>query len=183
AEPSGEGGGGALILVGEILRAHGMRGEVAVRVLSENPRRFQAGARLLVGDGEEATAKRVAEARAGSSGMIVRFEGDSDRNEAERLRGALLFVPASELPELDEDSFWPHELVGLAVFGPAGEPIGTLREVVAREGQDLWEIETPAGPVLLPAARELVRSVDTSAGTVVIDPPEGLLGPLQEAER
>lgn len=158
------------VLVGEVLRPHGIRGEVLVRVHSEDPRRFAAGATLAVGP----DPWQVRAARPHPSGAIVRFEGVGDRNEAEELRGALIFAPAPEGPAPEPDSFWEHQIVGLEVRDVGGRVLGHITRVLARREQDLWEVQTPAERVLMPAARAIVRSVDLGSGTVVIDPPPGL---------
>ncbi|MEX0789536.1 MAG: ribosome maturation factor RimM [Actinomycetota bacterium] len=164
------------LLVGRVVKPHGLRGEVLVRVLSDNPSRFAAGAELLLGpDLESARPVPIVSSRDHKGALLVFFEGYHSLEEAEPLREWLLFVDASEVDDLnDEDAFWEHEVVGLEVVHSDGRVLGRLAEVFSRPAQDLWSIETGSGEVLFPAARELVVSVDLEAGKVVIDPPEGL---------
>ena len=116
----------------------------------------------------------VATSRSHHGRMLLRFEQTSTLEEAEALRDRSIFVGTDSLDELAEDEFWEHELVGLAVVDTSGAVIGTLAEVIDRPAQDLWSISTPGGDVLFPAARELIVSVDTEKGEIVIDPPVGL---------
>ncbi|MGH2706124.1 MAG: ribosome maturation factor RimM [Actinomycetota bacterium] len=161
-------------MVGEILRPHGVRGEVAIKTHTENPERFAVGARLLVGtDPGEAAAMEVASSRGGRR-PIVRFAGVEDRNAAEGLRGRLVFVAAAEMPAPGQDAYWPHQLAGLTVADAAGRPLGTLTGVVPGSEHDLWEVDTGHGVVRVPAVREIVRSVDLEAGVVTVEPPVGL---------
>lgn len=107
--------------------------------------------------------------------MIVRFEGTSDRPGAEALRGTDLFVQPSDIPELEEGEFWPDDLIGLAAVDPAGEPLGTVVDVVYGP-QDRLVVETPAGArVEVPFMSDLVS--DPEDGKIVIDPPGGLFDP------
>jgi len=164
------------ILVGEILKAHGIRGEVLVRSLSENPARFAPGSRLLVGAGPaDGTVMVVAASRPQPpEKLLVAFEGTSDRNRAEDLRGARIFAPPGDLPVLPEDAFWERDLVGLAVVDAGGRPLGVVSAVLSRAEQDLWEVDSSEGKVLLPAAKGIVVSVDLARRRVVVDPPAGL---------
>jgi len=175
--PSGTPGGRPeTLLVGEIMKPHGVRGEVVVRSLSENPARFQPGSRLLVGkDVEDAVEMVVGGMRPQQPGqLLVVFDGVPDRTAAEALRGRRIFADAADLPELPDDAFWERDLVGLPVVDVEGAALGVISAVVSRTEQDLWEVQTPSGPVLLPAAKGIVVSVDLKARRVTVDPPAGL---------
>jgi 16S rRNA processing protein RimM len=163
------------VLVGRVVKPHGLLGEVLIKVLSENPSRFDAGAQLLVGkDPSSADLREVASSRVHQDRLLLQFEDSASLEDAELLRDLLIFVEKDALEELSEGEFWEHELVGLAVVHRNGRPLGTVAEVIDRPGQDLWSIRTQSGDVLFPAAEPLVVSVDLEAGTIVIDPPEGL---------
>jgi 16S rRNA processing protein RimM len=163
------------LLVGEILRAHGIRGEVAVRPLTENPDRFRPGARLAVGpEPDQAREMVVASVRTHQGRLLVAFDPPLDRTAAEALRGERVFAPAGDLPEAPEGAFWERDLVGLAVVDTTGRPLGVVTGVLGRAEQDLWEIDTPGGAVLLPAAKDLVVVVDLAARRLTVDPPAGL---------
>lgn len=164
------------LLVGRIVKPHGLRGEVLVRGLSDNPDRFAAGAELEWGpDLESAEPITVVSSRDHKGALLVFFEGIHSMEEAEPLRDWLLFVDAAQVDDLeDEDAFWEHEVIGLDVVDTEGRTLGKVAEVMTRPAQDLWSIDTDSGEVLFPAAKELVVSVDLDAGKVVIDPPEGL---------
>lgn len=166
------------VLVGEVLKAHGIRGEVVVRPYSENPARFQPGTRLLVeGHPGELQAMVVASARPQQPGrLLIGFDPPMDRTQAEALRGLRIFAAPEDLPALPEDTYWEHELVGLSVVDVQGRSLGTLTGVLARVEQDLWQVDTPTGPVLLPAAKGMVISVDLGTRRVTVDPPAGLFG-------
>lgn len=162
--------------MGRIGKPHGVRGEVVVENLSEEPNRFAPGARLLVGPDIEAIRElRVERSRPDRGRLLVKFEGVDDREGAEGLRGNLAFVPVSSLGPLDEDSFWEHQLAGIQVFDRRGRLLGRISRVLPRPEQDLWELETDGSTILVPAAKQIVASVDLEANRIVIDPPPGLL--------
>lgn len=151
------------LLVGRITRAHGLRGEVVVQLLSsEADVRLAAGAELRTASGR---ALRVASARPHQARWIVGLDGVASREAAEALRGAELYGEA-----LDDvaDALWVHELVGTAVVDTAGTPRGTIAAVVSNPADDLLELDSGA---LVPVT--FVVGWDDHR-RVVIDPPEGL---------
>jgi 16S rRNA processing protein RimM len=159
-----------MLLAGEVGKPHGLAGEVFVVRISDDPHRFEAGSRLHRADG---TVLTIATARPHSARFLVRFEGVDTREAAESLRGPL-YVPGTETRDLDDDEFWHADLVGCSVT-VGGAEVGTVTGVVTGSVQDLLEIDTPRGPRLIPMVKEIVTGVDTTARTVHLDPPEGLL--------
>lgn len=159
------------MLAGQIGKPHGTAGDVYVVRISDDPHRFEPGARLLHEDGRELLVESAREHR---DRFLVRFEGVASRSDAEALRGAL-FVPADEARDLDEGEFWVHELEGFAVVLDDGHEVGTLRRVDPGAAQDLLVIETPTGERLVPYVAEIVVGVNKETRTITIDPPAGLL--------
>ena len=162
------------IVVGRIAKAHGVIGEVAVLVLSEVPDRFADGAALWLEDGRELT---VSSSRRHGQRLLVRFRQISDRAAADELRGRLLVVPESMLPELPDDSYWPHELEGCEVVTDAGRSLGTLVEVVANPANDLWVAKDGASETMVPAIRDVIVSVDLAERRVVVREVPGITAP------
>ncbi|MBB6173055.1 16S rRNA processing protein RimM [Nocardiopsis mwathae] len=164
------------LVVGRIGRAHGIRGDVAVDVRTDDPaERFAAGVKLLT-DPDAAGPLTIRSVRTHSGRLLVRFEGIADRNAAEELRGVALLVDSEDIPPLDDpDEFHDHELIGLRVVTAEGGDVGVVDDIL-HNAQDVLVIKDAAGEeVLVPFVRELVPEVDTGAGRLVIDPPPGLL--------
>jgi 16S rRNA processing protein RimM len=160
-----------LLLAGHIGRPHGIHGEVHVVRISDDSSRFQPGAELIHANGRRLT---VESSRAHGDRMLVRFAGIETRSEAEGLRGEL-YVSPSQLRDLGEDEFWPHDLAGCEVVLASGESVGSVDRVEPGAAQDLLVVKTPGGPRLIPAVKAIVVEVDVAARRVTIDPPEGLL--------
>lgn len=162
------------IVAGYVRRAHGIRGEVIVRSLSDDPERFAVGARL---ETDEVPSRElvVIGSRSHAHGHLLRFEGVADRTTAEQLKGVSLTIAPSERRTLEDDEFWPDQLIGLDVIDESGHPLGTVVDVVLAEAQDRLVVETPdEGRVEVPFVSALVGEVDVPANTVVVTPPEGL---------
>ncbi|HUB23676.1 MAG TPA: ribosome maturation factor RimM [Streptosporangiaceae bacterium] len=173
------------VIVGRIGRPHGIRGEVVVGVRTDEPDlRFAVGATLGAGptpEGENPPGQlRVSSTRWHSGQLLVAFAGITDRTAAAELTGSWLTVDASQLPASpDPDEFRDHELIGLSVRTAAGQTVGVVTDVL-HYGQDLLVVRDPGGQEhLVPFVKAIVPEVDVAAGTLVIDPPPGLLDPAQ----
>lgn len=168
------------VTVGRIGRPHGVRGDVVVGVRTDEPElRFAVGSRLDT-DPADAGPLTVAAVRWHSGGLIVRFAGVRDRDEAAALRGTWLTVDSGTLaaPE-DPDEFRDHDLIGLSVKTTAGTIVGEVADVL-HYGQDVLAIHPSGGvpeEILVPFVKAIVTEVDMTAGILVIDPPPGLLNP------
>ena len=163
-------------MVGRIGRPHGVRGEATVEVRTDDPdARFRVGVALRT-DPADRGPLTITGARWHRDVLLLAFEGYDSREEVEALRDTLLEVPVDELPELeDPDSWYDHQLVGLAARLPDGSPLGEVT-AVRHEGADLLVVRRPdGGELLVPFVRAMVPTVDVDGGFVVVDPPEGLL--------
>jgi 16S rRNA processing protein RimM len=169
------------VVVGRIAKAHGITGELAVEVRTDEPDlRFapDATVRARLRDGT-LRPLTVASTRPHTDRLLVRFAEVLTRDVAETLRGALLLVDVAELPPPeDPDEFYPHELEGLAAQLADGTPVGTVSDVVPGPGGDLLVLALADGrEALVPFVRAIVPEVDVPGRRVVLDPPEGLLEP------
>ncbi len=168
-------GDGELVVVGRVVKAHGIRGEVVVEVLSDVPGRLDAGVSVLLGG----RAVTVRTSRPHQGRLLLTFDGVADRTAAEQLRGR---PPEAERIDLDDtDAYFVHELVGLPVRAADGRVLGTVQAAVELPdvaGYDLLEVARDDGATwLLPAVDEYVEVVEDPDGRalVVVDPPAGLL--------
>src|SRR5215470_7780645 len=153
ARPGGLAGGGRAacwrameesLVVGRILRPHGLRGELSVEVRTDDPeQRFAVGS-VLGTDPAEAGPLTVAASRWHSGRLLVSFAGVADRTQAESLRGAWLTVDAADIPvPEDPNEFHDHQLTGLTMVTVSGKLVGTVTDVL-HHGQALLAV-APAG--------------------------------------
>ncbi|SDR98768.1 ribosome maturation factor RimM [Microlunatus soli] len=161
------------ITVGAIGRAHGVRGEVAVILRTDEPERRLAPGQVLRGDnGGTFTVVRTREHQ---GRWLVTFTELGDRTAAEAARGVQLVadVPPDERPG-DDEEYYDRQLVGLTAIVD-GESYGSVRAVLHLPAQDLLEIATADGVRLVPFVSELVPEVDLENSRLVINPVAGLL--------
>ena len=158
--------------VGVITGAHGLRGEVRVHPETDEPSRFAAltEVRLAGPEGEELPAT-IAEVRVHGRGLLVRFEGVRDRDQAEALKGWEIRIQRRMALPLAEGEFFIADIIGLVVVTVGGQPVGRVTEVLRTGANDVYV--TPRA--LIPATKEIVKRIDLQAGRIVIEPMEGLL--------
>jgi 16S rRNA processing protein RimM len=169
------------LVVGRIGKAHGIRGEVTVEVRTDDPdERFGEGATLTT-DPPERGPLTVEHSWWHSGRLVMKLVGIDDRNAAEALRDTLVVVDSDDLEPIDDPDEWrDHELEGLRVELTDGDIVGELRELLHLPGQDVLVVARPDGrEVLVPFVKAFVPVVDVPAGTVVIDPPPGLLDEVE----
>jgi 16S rRNA processing protein RimM len=163
-----------LLIVGQIVRPHGLRGEVIVDVRTDEPeQRFREGAVLVAGP----STLTVTSARPHLGRLIVTFREVPDRAAAEMVRGQVLEVDSDsvEAPE-DPEEFHDHQLVGLSVEDTTGVTIGVIRRVEHAPASDLLVVPLADGRTgYIPFVRQIVPTVDLAGGKVIVDPPAGLL--------
>ncbi len=169
------------LVVGHLAKAHGTRGEVLVRLLTDEPEQvFEPGSRVILGntEGELGAAPLEVEmeaSRAYRKGWLLKLAGIGDRTGAQELAGRYVLVPTEERGELAEGEYYYHQLLGLEVETVDGRDVGRVREVYETEPHHMLEVKGPSGVHLVPFRKALVKELDLEAARLVIDPPEGLL--------
>jgi 16S rRNA processing protein RimM len=162
------------VQVARIGKPHGIRGEVTVQVLTDAPEdRFVPGTELLV-EPARLGPLTVESARWNKDILLLAFEQVVDRNQAELLRGAQLFIDTENAQDDDDDAWYEHELVGLeARVGQ--QVVGKITGLNTMPAQDLLIIEAIAGQeILVPFVTEIVPEVNVAGGYVLLTPPNGL---------
>jgi 16S rRNA processing protein RimM len=173
------------IIVGRVRKAHGIRGEVVVEVITDEPDAvFASGRRVFAGTATGDLAPNRLELHIGSTrpfneGLLVGFAEVPDRNAAETWRGRYLLLPVGELPPPDENEVYLHELVGMRVELSDGQPVGTVEEIFELPHGLAIDVRRAAPreaeTVMLLYDDRTVASVDKTERVIVVTPAEGLL--------
>lgn len=176
-------------IVGRVRKAHGIRGEVAVELLTDAPEAiFASGRRVFAGtvDGDPAPPPGmprgappqellVRGARPHGEALLVTFAEIPDRTAAELWRDRYLLVPVDEIAAPGEGEVFLHDLVGLRAVTEGGDALGEVTGFYELPHQIVLELRTPRGDGLIPFVDEMVLGVDVAAGTVTVRLPDGLL--------
>ena len=162
-----------LLTVARIVRAHGLRGEVALDLRTDAPDERLAVGTVLVTEPASAGPLTVARTRVQHDRWFVTFAEASDRTAAEALRGVDLL--AEEDASDDEDAWYPHELAGLRAEHVDGRVVGEVVGLEHAPAHDVLVVrETDGARTLVPFVRAIVPEVDLAGGRVVLTPPDGL---------
>lgn len=171
------------LVVGRVVKAHGLAGELVVDVRTDDPQiRFSPGNHLRLkpsrgGVDSAARECEVESSRPHGVRMLVRLVGVVDRDGADLLRGNLFIVDSADLPPItDPDEFYDHQLEGLTVRTVDGAEVGSVTEVLHTAAGELLSVRTATGAeVLVPFVSAIVLSVSLPSAVIEIDPPDGLL--------
>lgn len=165
---------GDLVLMGYVSRAFGIKGGVAVKLINENSLALAVGkAVTLKGQGLSWQTLFISEL---IDQNRIFFAGIDNRNKAEALKGAELWIERSDLPPLDDDEFYLTDLMGAQVLDSTSVLLGTIVGFSSNTAQTLFEMKTTAGTIVaIPAIKPIVQKIDVAQKLVVIDPPMGLL--------
>lgn len=168
----------ALIVVGRVRKPHGLKGELAIFPLSDEPDRALTSGQavsVLTLAGDVVETVEVESVRGHHRERLLRFRGHSSRDDVEHYRGRFLAVPRDSLPELDDGEVYQQDLVGFSVRDLAGEPLGIVSAVYDLPAGLTIEVQGPKREFLLPFRGEYVRETDTALRRLVVEVPEGLL--------
>ena len=152
------------IALAAVAGAHGVKGELRLKLFTDRADKLPQYQRLFVGGVE----RRLLSVRDGGNTAVVRFDGVADRLAAEALRGSLVEVDRSALPPLEAGEYYHADLIGLRAFDAAGEAVGTVVAVENYGAGDLLEIEDPSGRRSLIPFRDGIA--DLEDGRILVDP-------------
>jgi 16S rRNA processing protein RimM len=168
------------VVVGVVTGVHGLRGDVSVQNRSDNPDRWAPGGTVLREDGAAFT---IEASRRHGRRLIVKFAEIADRSAAEDLRGSVLVVPESWLPDLADEEWWAYQLEGCEMRTASGRLLGIVKEVIPNPANDLWvAVDEDGNETLVPALADILIEVDVDGRTIVVRDVPGLTAPDEAPE-
>ncbi|HEX2882613.1 MAG TPA: ribosome maturation factor RimM [Polyangiaceae bacterium] len=164
-----------LLDVGWVLKAHGLKGELCVRLHWPDSTSLEHAKALQLSKGQRTQVFQIVATRKVPEAVLVTLQGVSDRNTAELWRGAQVCVDRAELPGLEPDEYYLADLVGAKVSAPDGE-VGVVVELVFYPSVECLVIETPSGQrVEQPILEQWLEHIDAKQRTVRLNSREGLI--------
>ncbi|MHB8174883.1 MAG: ribosome maturation factor RimM [Nitrospirota bacterium] len=189
------------VVVGIVLKTVGLKGEVKIKPLTDNPERYRAGATVWAEPGK-AEGTRGAEGgrarltrRAGAGlpapsaavpltvksvrdagrDLAVFFEEVGTVEEAEGLRGKELFVPESEVPPLPEGEYYQFQVLGLEVYTSGGRLLGKVGDIIEAGGKDVYVVKGAGKEYLIPVIDDAIERIDVRGGRITLRPMKGYI--------
>ena len=163
------------VLIGKIVGVHGLKGTNKFKSYAESLSVFYPGQSILIRDNRNReTSVELDWIKSHTGTPLISFKGVTDRDRAEALIGAELFIPETELPELDEDSYYWFELIGIEVYNTEEEYLGRITSIFPTGSNDVYVVKNKTNEVLIPALESVVIDIDLELKRMRVDLPEGL---------
>lgn len=166
------------LVLGEILRPHGVRGEVRMRIITDYPERLHDLESLHLGkspDDPNIESIQLNSVRFHKNYALLTVNGITDRNQADTLRGKTVMVRMEDAVPLEDGEYYLFELIGLKVMVDDNE-IGKIKEVLQTGANDVYIVDGPRyGEILVPAHDETILDLDFDKSIIRMTLPEGLL--------
>jgi 16S rRNA processing protein RimM len=157
------------VALGFLRRTHGIHGELVMDILTDFPERLRPNRPVYLG--EEHTPHRLGSVRLADKTMLVSIKGFTNPEDASRFRNTYIYIRAESLPDLPEDAYYHHELIGIAVLDESGNPLGELKEIIETGANDVYVVRNEAGKEhLIPAIAGVVLNVDIDRQEMIVRP-------------
>jgi 16S rRNA processing protein RimM len=166
------------LVIGQVTKPHGVQGEVRVMVLTDVPARFQWLEKVYIGRSDstvEPEQVNVESVRFHKDMALLKLAEYPTREDVEKLRQMMVYVPASEAIPLDEGEYFLYELEGLTVKTDEGENLGSLVEVVETKANNVFVVRGTKGEILLPDIPDVILDIDFEVGEMVVKLMEGMV--------
>lgn len=162
------------ITVGQIIKPHGVRGEVAVEILTDFPGRFALLEEVYL-DEDNPRPVPLESVRFHKGRALLKLGGWDDRTAAETLRNEMILVPIDEAMPLDPDQYYQEDLIGLEVWTTDDEYLGDVADILETGANDVFIVHGDRGEILLPAIEDVVQWIDLEENRMVVELMEGLI--------
>ena len=163
------------VLIGKIVGVHGLKGTNKFKSYAESLSVFYPGQSILIRDNRNReTSVELDWIKSHTGTPLISFKGVTDRDRAEALIGAELFIPETELPELDEDTYYWFELIGIEVYNTQEDYLGRITSIFPTGSNDVYVVKDKTKEVLIPALESVVIDIDLELKRMRVDLPEGL---------
>lgn len=164
------------IIIGRITKPHGVRGAVKVEPITDDPNRFSLLEQVHIGtEDKPGDAVDIERVQFQNKLIILTLATVSSREAADVLRGKYLHIPADQALDLPDGSSYIYDLIGLEVYTNKNEFVGTVKDFQEYPANDMFVIENNEREYLIPDVPDIVEDVDLDAGTIIINPIDGLL--------
>ena len=166
----------ACFYLGKIVSKHSFKGEVLVKLDTDEPEIYEQMESVFVSRGNSLVPFFIASCRLHKTNLLrIKFEDVSDEAGAQALVGSELYLPLELLPKLEGNKFYYHEVIGFRLMDRTHGDIGTILGVNDSAAQALFEAEKDGKMLLIPVNDDIILKVDREAKTIHVDTPEGLV--------
>jgi 16S rRNA processing protein RimM len=169
------------ITIGQISRVHGVKGEMVVVPLTDNPQRFFELEKIFVFKDEKVTQFKVEKVRTDPKSkrhkerVLLKLKGVESPEAAKKIVGSFLEIEKEDLIELPEGRYFIFDIIGMKVVTTEEKELGRVKEVISLPANDVWVVQGGEKEYDIPAIKEVVKEIDLEKKVMIIEPKEGLL--------
>lgn len=169
------------ITIGQIFKVRGLKGEMVVVSLTDDPKRFSALGKVLVSKDEKITEFEVEKVRIGletkklPKKVLLKLKGVESPEEAKKLVGCFVEIEKDQLIQLEEGRYFVFDIIGLKVITTKNEEVGAIKEVISLPANDVYVVQGEKKEFDIPALKEIVKKIDLEKKLMIIEPKKGLL--------
>jgi 16S rRNA processing protein RimM len=166
------------VVIGQVRRPHGIRGEVRVEILTDYPERVVQRDYLYLAhpqSPDDVERYPLEAVRPHKGILLIKLGRIDDRDAAEELRGMLVQVPLAEAVPLEEDEYYHFQLIGTDVETETGEWLGRVADVLETGAHDVYVVRGPRGEILLPAVEDVILELDIEEKKMTVHLLPGML--------
>lgn len=161
------------IQIGKIVNTQGIRGEIKIIPLTDDPKRYEDLTKVYVeGEVGEFEIERVWYKK---NFVILKFKNYNNINEVLNFKNRFILIHEEDAVQLPEDTYFIHQIIGLKVYHFNGNEIGEIIDVIQPGGNDVYVVKNSKKDILIPAIKEVVKEINIDEGKVIIDPIEGMI--------
>jgi len=161
--------------IGKIVNVHGLRGEIRVMPITDDPSRFDLLDSIEVFNNSTSQTYQLKNIRPHKTLLVIQLEGVEDRNAAEALVGSVIKVPRSQALPLEDDEYYQKDLLDMSVVSEHGEDLGTLVQIIETGANDVYVVRPESGKdLLIPAIKECILSVNLAENKMIVHLMKGL---------
>lgn len=161
--------------LGFILKTHGIQGEVTFVLDVDTPEDYKGLESVFIGINGKLVPFFIDKIQITGEKAIVRLEDVNTLEKAEGIVGNTLYLPLQNLPQLDEDQFYYHDIIGYRIIDEVKGPLGIVANIYELPGQDVLAMTYWEKEVLIPITDEIVTGADREIKEVYVVLPDGLL--------
>jgi 16S rRNA processing protein RimM len=165
----------AVVPLGEIVATHGLKGWLKLNPFNPATRTLSSGTQVFVAKAGSPSAHEVEASSPHKHQLLVKLRDLNSIDDAGRLVGSTLSIAEAALEVLANGQYYHYQVIGFEVFTVSGERIGKIISTLSTPGGDLYVVQGEAKEHLIPAVKEIVEKVDFDSGTMIVNPPSGLL--------
>jgi 16S rRNA processing protein RimM len=164
------------IVIGKILRPHGVKGYARVLPVTDNPGRFRLLRKAwLRNKNNELIRCELESVKLLPKAVLLKLKEIDTIEDVDRLRECEIVIDRQDCLPLENDAYYVFDLIGCEVFTTSGKKIGIVEEVLDYPASDVFVIRNNGQEMLIPAVAQFIKKVDIESSTIIIEPIEGLL--------